>query len=483
MPIVECTLPKGGKGFKWGGQGKCYPTRAEAERQAAAAHANGFTGDALGMDRKTVRTTNDFGHLHVASSNISKAAVNPYYGREIPNGDALGLEPDRIYYLFRDPVELAKAADTFNNLPLLSKHVPVTADKPSKELVVGSTGTDAVFDEPYLRNSLVVWDSLAIAGINTDQQRQLSSAYSYEADMTPGSYAGVKYDGRMCNIRGNHVALVEEGRAGPDVIVGDSKLLEKPKMKLTAKQIMLLAALTGYGHTVIAQDAQIGDLHAVVAVGKNLATPKEQKAVVAAFTKAVTPHLAQDMSLEGLAPLVAAIADSDDPTPEMPGAMDNAEQLSALLAQMGLGPDVIAKIQALCNGGAMDEDPEPDDKEDNKVDKTAMDAAIKAATDATRAQLLAVREAELAVHSVIGQLAVAMDSAPAVYKLALDHMKVDLTGVDESAYKAVFNSVRSVAAAAATTAPPSASRVALDSALGGSKHFGALFPNAAKIGG
>lgn len=439
--------------------------------------------EALAMDRKaTKRTYNDFGYLNVSDSNISKAAVNPYYGREIPNGDELRLEPDRIYYLFRDPEELRKAADTFNNLPLLSKHVPVTAAKPPKELIVGSTGTDGVFDEPYLRNSIVVWDALAIAGIETDQQRQLSSAYGYEADMTPGNYAGVKYDGIMRNIKGNHVALVEEGRAGPDVIVGDSKLLEIPKMKLTAKQVMLKAALLGYASTVIAQDAQIGDLHAVVAVGKDLATPKEQKAVVAAITKAFKPHLAEDMGLEGLAPLVAAIADSDDPTPEMPGAMDNyADQLTSLLQSMGLGPEVVAQIQALCSPGAMDEDTPPEPKEKDTVDKTAMDAAIAAASAATREQMRAVRNAELDVQPVLGNLAVAMDSAPAVYKLALDHMKVDLTGVDEAAYQAVFKAVRGQAATVAPAVKPS--QVALDAALGGSKSFGSLFPNAAKIGG
>lgn len=483
MPIHECTLPDGGKGYKWGGKGKCYSSRAQAEKQAAAAHANGFMGDQLAMDKATVRSRNDFGYLNVGVSNISKAAVNPYYGREIPNGAALGLDPDRIYHLFRDPEELRKAADTFNNLPLLSKHVPVTSAKPPKELIVGSTGTDASYDDPYLRNSLVVWDDESILGIDTNQQRQLSSAYSYEADMTPGTFAGVKYDGIMRNIKGNHVALVEEGRAGPDVIVGDSKLLEKNQMKLTAKQIALVAALTGYATTVIAQDAQIGDLHAVVAVGKSLKTPKEQKAVVNAATKVLQPHLAQDMDLEGLAPLVAAIAEIDEDNPEMPGAMDNnyAEQLTALLGQMGMGPDVIAKIQALCNGGAMDEDPEPDDKpKEPEVNKTAMDAAIKAATDATRAELLAVRNAEIDVQPVIGVLAVAQDSAEAVYKMALDHMKVDLAGVDPSAYKAVFNAVKGQRTAEPQTSPRI---VAQDSAIGGAKSFAELFPNAAKIGG
>lgn len=42
MPIKRCTLPEGGKGWQWGNHGKCYASRTDAEKQAAAAHANGF---------------------------------------------------------------------------------------------------------------------------------------------------------------------------------------------------------------------------------------------------------------------------------------------------------------------------------------------------------------------------------------------------------------------------------------------------------
>jgi hypothetical protein len=46
--------------------------------------------------------------------------------------------------------------------------------------------------------------------------------------MTPGTYKGQPYDGRMTDIVGNHIALVEEGRAGADVHVNDAAL---PTMK------------------------------------------------------------------------------------------------------------------------------------------------------------------------------------------------------------------------------------------------------------
>ncbi|MBY0383247.1 MAG: DUF2213 domain-containing protein [Xanthobacteraceae bacterium] len=173
------------------------------------------------MDRASARSYDADGRLHVAVSNISKANVCGYLGREIPDFERSGLDPDRMYQLLRDPEELARAAKTFNNLPILSRHVPVDATDHQPDLVVGSTGTDAHFVNPYLTNSLVIWSIDAVRGVETSQQRELSSAYRYVAVMSAGTFAGQRYDGRMTKIVGNHVALVEEGRAGSDVVVGD----------------------------------------------------------------------------------------------------------------------------------------------------------------------------------------------------------------------------------------------------------------------
>src|SRR4051812_25904703 len=115
----------------------------------------GPAADAMALDRASVRTYDHDGRMHVASTPISKANICGYLGSEIPDWEALGLQPDRIYQLSRAPEDLPKAAPTFNTLPLLSRHVPVSADDHQPALVIGSAGTDAVFDTPYLKNSLV----------------------------------------------------------------------------------------------------------------------------------------------------------------------------------------------------------------------------------------------------------------------------------------------------------------------------------------
>lgn len=184
-----------------------------------------------------MRTIDSNGYMHVKLTPISKACVNPYLGSEIPNGEAHGYKPDEIYYALRDPDELKKATGTFNGLPLLMDHHEINADNPAKQFQVGSTGTDAVFDGKYLKNSLSITDSEAIKAIEDGSAKEISCAYAYDADFTPGEFEGVPYDFVMRNIRGNHVALVAEGRAGHDVKVADSISKVKEKLEMEKKKV------------------------------------------------------------------------------------------------------------------------------------------------------------------------------------------------------------------------------------------------------
>lgn len=154
--------------------------------------------DVLAFDKATVRKVDQDGKLHVAISHITKAMVCPYFGHEIPNYKDLGLDANTVYNLLRDPQELEKAAHTFNKLPILSKHEPVfvgLTDQEFKPYLIGFSGDDAVYNAPYVDNSLVIYDSVAIAAIEQSAQKEISCGYRYKPVMTKGSYDGVEYDG------------------------------------------------------------------------------------------------------------------------------------------------------------------------------------------------------------------------------------------------------------------------------------------------
>ena len=354
----------------------------------------------IAQDR-SLRSYDQDGRLHVESSNISKATVNPYYGSEIPNYQQLGLEPKKVYYLLRDPEELEKAAPTFNNLPLLSKHIPVSADEPQKEVIAGTTGSDTVFEDGYLKCSLAVWDAEAIAGIESGEQVELSSAYHYTADMTAGEFEGRHYDGVMRDIVGNHVALVDVGRAGRDVVVSDADpFYERKTMKLKAGAKARIQAAV---QPLLAQDAEL--------------SPDELLQVIGSLTNEV--QTAEDDG-EDLPPKNVENVGTDEDEPE------DGENNPAPTEPEEPAEDEEPEAP---EGGA------PKPAQDRAISKMAMDAAIKRAVEAERQRSQALATAQREVAPIVGD--VAMDNAADVYKFALEQSGIDVTGVHPSAYRAM----------------------------------------------
>lgn len=445
----------------------------------------------LAFDRATVRRIDVDGRMHVEISNISKATVNPYRGSEIPDWEALGLDANRIYFLLRDPQELEKAAPTFNNIPLLSKHIPVSAAEPQKEFVVGATGSNASYQAPYLKNSLVVWDAVAIALIESEEQKELSSAYRYRADMTPGVYEGVAYDGVMRDIRGNHVALVEVGRAGPDVVVGDSSTLnpsEIPKMKLSKTAAVVAGALGAHIRPRLAQDAALGDLTPFLKGVSRKSLKSELPRIVRAMQNHFKGKLAQDADLEDLKevievftdPAVAPIGEDEDDEVVDPKPVAQDDELMGKIREMlgeKLGPEEAARVMAALGepAAANDEPPPTPGTPPAPVTKQAMDAALaKAQKDGEQAAVkrwTEIRTAEQECRPILGEI-VAQDSAEAVYKMALDAKGVDLTDTPPSAYRALVKMI------SAQDQAPQTPRVAMDSAA--QKSFRDRFPHIPK---
>lgn len=339
-----------------------------------------------------MRTYDADGKLHVELTPISKANVCVYYGREIPGNEELGLIPDKAYRLLRDPEELCKAADTFNNQPLLNTHIAVSVLDPPKEAIIGSTGESAEFDGKYLKNSLVIWDVNSIIGVENKQQREISSSYRYRLDLTPGEYEGEAYDGVMRDIVCNHVAIVPSGRAGPDVFVYDS---QPTGLKLMSKIQKLMALFK--------------------------------------------PHLANDANPEEMEKKVEAIIkDEDDGKKKAEDEMTEEEKKK-------LAEDEEAEKKKA------EDEAEEEKKEKEKMasdSKLAMDAAIKSVEQ----RLVDLRKAERDVRPVVGELA--CDSAEDVYRTALKQMGCEEhASIPATALSSVFKAYARTPAMAQDSAP------------------------------
>lgn len=367
----------------------------------------------LAFDRASVRSIDQDGRLHIAVTNISKACVNPYFGHEIPGAEALGLQPDKIYYMLRDPEELKKAAGTFNNIQLLQKHTPVSADDPKKYDTVGTTGSEAVFEHPYLKNSLAVWTEDAIKQVESGEKQELSCSYHYTPDMTPGTFEGVRYDGIMREIKGNHVALVAEGRAGKDVMVNDST---NEELQMAIKKQTYQKAAMAVKKLAKDEGVDIEELNELLDKLEKSEGQSEEKSVV----NDAPPGVAEILDM-----LRGKIEDSL--------LAEVEEKLAAMETVKDEVPEQFQKKD--------EPEAKPEPKAEEQISKPTMDSAIasavKSAEEKVVQRMRAIREAEDFVRPMVGTLK-AFDSADAVYGAALNQLGVDTKDVHPSAFRAML---------------------------------------------
>ena len=420
-------------------------------------------------DSASVRTVDENGFLHVASSHITKAKVDLYHGNEVPGWQSRGLDPNKIYYGLRDPEELQKSLHTWAGLPLHLRHHDDSAADPQKLTRVGTVGTEVVWNAPYVDAPLTIWDQVAIDAINNGTCKELSCAYQYDPDWTPGQYEGLNYDFIMRNIRGNHVALVEVGRAGPDVVVADHNTVQGDPMdkklardgdpEIEQKEVDLAQAIIDL-HKVDPTTGKIVDIM------EDEDKAKAVRDIVGELAGKVDPELLKRLQgvLSGMAfkaPVPTPEPDGDDAKPAddtpapAPAPAPDANPFKEAMDACGLDSSDEGLSKAFAAGvkhaqgqkeepaaaedvkGASDAKPAP-----RKEKVVTMDAdTIKAqAVQETRKQMRELFAAVERVRPLTGSLkAMTFDSADAVYKHALQAKGIDPARYEPAAWRGMVD--------------------------------------------
>lgn len=175
--------------------------------------------DLLTLDAR--RRTRD-GYL-AARAKAARAGIYDYLGREI-DPQATKFQADEIVKVYRPPEEVfAKdSVASFLMKPVTNDHPthPVTADnwRQHSRGVVGK----ALREGDYLSFDIVIMDADLIKDVESGK-RELSNGYASDISFEDGTTKdGQIYQAIQRNIRGNHVAVVDKGRAGPFCRIQDA---------------------------------------------------------------------------------------------------------------------------------------------------------------------------------------------------------------------------------------------------------------------
>lgn len=164
------------------------------------------------------------GFYEVKDNPLSSVGVFPYLGKSIgPNA----ADPNKIYNVLRPEEELSdpECIESFKLVPWIDEHKMLGSEEvgltpAERKGVHGTTGQEIYFQKGRLYGNLKIFSD-GMANVIDAGKRELSLGYRCVYDPTPGIWNGQHYDFIQRKIRGNHVALVSEGRMGPEVAVLD----------------------------------------------------------------------------------------------------------------------------------------------------------------------------------------------------------------------------------------------------------------------
>ena len=178
------------------------------------------------------------GYVFVNKRPISKVGIFEYLGSSIGAED-----PDRIYKVYRPAEELSnkETIDSFKLLPFIDDHEMLGTDAtPAEEKgIQGTTGEDVYFDYDTLYGNFKIYSNSLNNSIENGK-KDVSLGYKCKYKFETGSFNGEVYDAIQTDLRGNHIALVDNGRMGKEVSVCDSAIITFDNNDITTGEIPIM---------------------------------------------------------------------------------------------------------------------------------------------------------------------------------------------------------------------------------------------------
>jgi hypothetical protein len=233
MSLLEC----GEGGYKWGESGVCFTGPNAKELAIAVGRAIKAADNGLVLDQSTSKikpTIDDVTGFMTAPVTLSRIGVQHYFGFELGLVDRA---TEKIG-VFRPEIEVfdAESIKSFINLVATDNHPEdLVTTSNVKSLQVGTVSdVKPSNDNRVLEGVVTITDQTQINKIKNGKI-EVSVGYLNELKEETGSFDGQTYEFIQTKIRANHLAIVDNGRCGPNCKIitdGNEEVVKMQKVTI-----------------------------------------------------------------------------------------------------------------------------------------------------------------------------------------------------------------------------------------------------------
>ena len=186
-----------------------------------------------------------------ATARVARTGIQQYRGNE------LGLIDVDVVNVWRPDTEVMEKSSmwSFAHKPITDNHPPELVDSTNvQKHFRGITGGEIARDGEFITVPLSLMDASLIDAVDSGK-RELSAGYTCDIEFVDGvTPDGDTYNAIQRNIRVNHIAVVDRGRAGHQCRLGDASKTEKEVIDMSLQTITfdgLSVEVTNQGAQVI----------------------------------------------------------------------------------------------------------------------------------------------------------------------------------------------------------------------------------------
>lgn len=184
------------------------------------------------------KSVDDNGYITWVDVPLTREGIFDYLGREIDPNGKMGLEPEKIYKVYRPKSEVCKDSfvKSLEQKPLVDDHTMLgELGQPAEKKGVHGVLSDVKVVGNELHGTITVWSDTLKRKIMSGK-RELSLGYQGVLRKQHGRFMGQDYDFVQHSLSANHIALVDLARMGHACKLADNAIvlcdsLELPKME------------------------------------------------------------------------------------------------------------------------------------------------------------------------------------------------------------------------------------------------------------